>query len=848
MIVFYTGDKNHFYIDDIKLCVVMKATRTKKHIRKITMKMNLLVSSLTTIVVGTAVLVTPLQAYQQLDEGRSHGFPKLKHQTSTAIAPTEVQRSDRIKHNIKLIKSDDTPPAHANILDSNEMSLCEVNRFATSNSNTLIYELQTQAVECVNQLFSASYSIKLAAYRSSNMIAVATKAKQLATDYQGNGDSELEKMMIYLRSGFYAKETDSRIIFKAEVKPASSAAIDAFVENDHFYDDNSEHGNVLSETLIAMDNMELQGKYLSIVTPWLNKWNASYAEKYNMRSSLNSLFMLLFRGQWNDNFVSLVATDTALVAALSQFTLKRWMLDSDAEYLIANAANELARLKQYTDTPIEKEVDIALYRIFSTYSMIGEGDAIWLTAADSIENSGYCNQFNICGFGEQVSTAILVQRHNCNANLTIYSQGMSAAQNLAACTSIEAENVYFHNKLQTTEQVVADDFNANLEMAIFNSPEDYDKYARAIFKIETGNGGMYLEGNPAIIGNVARFIAYQSDDEDAEHKVWNLEHEYIHYLDGRYDLYGDFFAPSEAIVWWAEGIAEYISKKDDNQRALKIIVEGPRYSLNNIFEASYALSNQDLIYRWGYLAVRFMFERYPNQVNAMLASTRTGDWSDYKSQVNTWSNYYSNEFNQWIEERGKEYIPPKRPIVILNGPYLSLTGEAIAFSSDGSHDPDGEIASYLWDFGDGSNSELSHPSHTYTAAGVYPLSLFVVDNDNSAEIAYAWVNVVEEFDGIELQNGKSVEITGRQNSETLFWIRIPESNEKQLEIRLEGGEGDADLYVKFAAEPFDDDNDCQSENGGNGDSCIIATPRAGIYFIKVQGYEDYSTKIFTILR
>ncbi|MDX6284911.1 MAG: hypothetical protein QOG53_396 [Frankiales bacterium] len=53
---------------------------------------------------------------------------------------------------------------------------------------------------------------------------------------------------------------------------------------------------------------------------------------------------------------------------------------------------------------------------------------------------------------------------------------------------------------------------------------------------------------------------------------------------------------------------------------------------------------------------------------------------------------------------------------------------ACAFTSAGSGDPDGTVASYLWDFGDGSTSGLQTPSHTYAVKGTYNVTLTVTDN------------------------------------------------------------------------------------------------------------------------
>ena len=66
----------------------------------------------------------------------------------------------------------------------------------------------------------------------------------------------------------------------------------------------------------------------------------------------------------------------------------------------------------------------------------------------------------------------------------------------------------------------------------------------------------------------------------------------------------------------------------------------------------------------------------------------------------------------------------------------------VAFSSDGSTDPDGSIATYSWNFGDGSPL-VSTPdaTHTYTTAGSFSAKLTVYDNGNKSAFVTTVITV-----------------------------------------------------------------------------------------------------------
>ncbi len=73
----------------------------------------------------------------------------------------------------------------------------------------------------------------------------------------------------------------------------------------------------------------------------------------------------------------------------------------------------------------------------------------------------------------------------------------------------------------------------------------------------------------------------------------------------------------------------------------------------------------------------------------------------------------------------------------------SVTNLAVSFSSAGSTDRDGTIASRAWDFGDGATSTQVNPNHTYAAAGTFPVKLTVTDDQGASASVTKDVTVSE---------------------------------------------------------------------------------------------------------
>jgi PKD repeat protein len=67
-------------------------------------------------------------------------------------------------------------------------------------------------------------------------------------------------------------------------------------------------------------------------------------------------------------------------------------------------------------------------------------------------------------------------------------------------------------------------------------------------------------------------------------------------------------------------------------------------------------------------------------------------------------------------------------VAMSSSPYSPVPGQPVSFTATGA-DPDGTIASYAWDFGDGQTASGAQVSHTFAAFGTYTVTVTATDSD-----------------------------------------------------------------------------------------------------------------------
>jgi microbial collagenase len=581
--------------------------------------------------------------------------PKSKTQPAVINAPVEP-KPEHLQQQVQDEESFFRAHSHSQQLLAEQAQAADecttaVSGYGSKSGQALVDHILATPNHCINDLFNGE-SNSIAAFSASKMTFVANATASLASSYNASGSEvTIGKLYYFLRAGFFVQYYNDTLIpdYPAAVKTAVRAALDNLFSNPVFYQNSSLNGRNIQDALTLVDSAGENSRYLYVVKEWLQRWNTSYAADWDMRGAVNQIFTILFRGHQDSSFVAATANDTVLINRLGNFARQSWMIGTEASFLQENAAAELARFLQYPNAAIYNDVKTHVTAILSQYSMSGNGSAVWLRVAAAVDYYGQCATYNICGFQEQLEQQVLSQQHACSGSMKFRAQDMTSAELTDSCNAVTAQETYFHQFLRTNQQPVTADLNSNLEMVVFDSSADYGQYAGLFFGIDTNNGGMYLEGNPASATNQARFIAYEAEWLRPEFHVWNLTHEMVHYLDGRFNLEGDFGAAkvdTHKTVWWIEGLAEYVSKKNRNDTAITM-ARTKQFKLSEILANNYS-SGQDRVYRWGYLAVRFMFETQPATVTNLLTHFRDGDYDAYLSAINAIGTSLDSQWSTWL--------------------------------------------------------------------------------------------------------------------------------------------------------------------------------------------------------
>ncbi|MFC4149975.1 collagenase [Micromonospora mangrovi] len=770
---------------------------------------------------------------------------------------------------------------------------CATRDYTDHRGADLVDRVKGSTTECIAGLSRLGRAEGNRAFEDGKLTTIVQALAQEA-GHRGN-PSRAAQLALYLSTGhaFRHSRGDEKGQPDQRLAAAARPALDTLFANPANAGVTDANGEILTEALVLADELGLNRFYLPVVSHTLSSYGPNYNRSWWMVNAVNQAFTLLFDGHRDPDFVAAVRADPLLLDTLHTFARKHEeLLGTEQDFLVVNAGRELGRFLQY-DT-LRDRTRKQVRDVLAHSERTGPTAALWVGTAEMADtyDRSSCAAYRTCGLAGQLND-VLVFQHTCSPTLRIRAQQMTTAEAEASCRSLLAQDDFFHRLVRDPGPVAADN-NTALEVVVYNSSSDYRAYAGATFGIDTNNGGMYLEGNPAAAGNQARFIAYEAEWSRPSFEIWNLNHEYTHYLDGRFDMRGDFGAATQTpTVWWIEGFAEYVSYHYRGQVYSSAVTEAGRrtYSLSSLFNTVYG-QDSSRVYSWGYLAVRHMIENHRSDVDAVLRSYRAGDYAAARQLLTSAiGTRYDSSWFTWLAacasggcqrmtvpsddasptpsastpapspsaptpspstpDRSPSVSPTASPDTTLSpdpgsnrAPTASFThsgsGRTVSFT-DTSSDVDGRIVARTWDFGDGSTSGTGNPRKTYRIGGTYAVRLTVTDDQGATATVGRSVtvgSVVRECAGADRNSlGLDCQRTGRaaaSGSYDYLWMLVPAGTDR-LRISSAGGTGDCDLYYDPDGWASRDSYLQRSTAKGNAETFTVTAPRAGYHYISLSG-------------
>ncbi len=540
------------------------------------------------------------------------------------------------------------------------MGACDDNAFITTGQN-LLTQISSQGFDCVERLFgAASVQVREGTFTEANIATVTDEIIAQAVSYDGTDPGRYMASMYYWTKAFYYY--GNRQFLTANNQQWTANAINALRNNAHFYDITAENAAVVSHAMANINNALIGDKMVPLVEDLLGHFNQSFNNIDDWAGVFATVIWdVLNQCTW-DAACRTAEHSTQLVKKVGDFIQDNiiWLDHPSADFHLHNLAAQLSNFYTgdlYAEPHFESlrpELELQLTYIFDHLGPLAtdDGRRAYLQAMAGVFYYQKCAVYNICGVKDSIISDVLGDRMTCPSNtLFVWAQDMNQEQLAWTCNSLGQHETYFHSTLQTNNTPVVPDDNDDLRMVVFNNSNEWRIYGYALFGASTDNGGLYLEGDPSVAGDQATFFAYEDVPERPIFDIWNLRHEYMHYLDGRFISQGDFGDVNGAgrTVWFGEGAAEYLSRRDCNAGAATAAANGT-YALSTIFSNEYGVG-QDRIYTWGYLAVRFMFEERNTEFFAMLDLFKQGNYADYRTnQVDLWvaNQTFDADFSAWL--------------------------------------------------------------------------------------------------------------------------------------------------------------------------------------------------------
>ncbi|MFJ7266326.1 collagenase [Streptomyces sp. NPDC099050] len=466
--------------------------------------------------------------------------------------------------------------------------------------------------------------------------AVSRRISGLAASHDGLNSSHLEEMFTYLHAVAYHDHSRTEIdVTDAPTVEAMRQAIAAFAGAARTFDATGSNARTLREALYAGSAPGLRHHQLGLIKNVLATMDPSHTATHLDTAWAGAALAALsvnYLGVYNNDtaFHAAAAADAPYRATFKNFATYAHLKGSANAWVARDAIAEFGRFGQIAGLKDGITADLGAL-LAPARAAFGDGGEPWAKAVSWLNFYQACKPYGVCK--EDIERELFPNTYTYDSGAIKVRTALDRAtvdQLYYASKQVKAQ----YHRVVGTDQPLAGDANATLNVVLYASRADYVSYQPLLTGYGINNGGMYIE-------NGATFYTYQRRvPQDSQLTLEELfRHEYTHYLNGRFAVPGTFgqgaWYEGDRTTAMDEGTAEFFdgATRDNGIAVRKSLIKsiiadtaggGPRMSVDQLLHATYA---NDGFRFYGYSGAffEFLWNEQPSKLREMYGHLRAND-------------------------------------------------------------------------------------------------------------------------------------------------------------------------------------------------------------------------------
>lgn len=535
---------------------------------------------------------------------------------------------------------------------------CKLSEFSSAEDEVLLELIDSVPVECIDTwLFGDTHISITDVFSEKNMIYIAESARSRADEYDSTeGRTGLVgKLYVFLYAGYWNYTNylyGNYYLIRNRILPGTVSALQAFVENQYFYNEGDKHTSMLQNIIQLMTSATLGHIFFFDVAELLSRKRGirAYIQSDREWDLVSAILELLERAtrEHSSLFSRIDGYDSAFVES-SLIDLVETLVGIG----VSDRISEFSYERQFVHLAFSLRQVLYFFSIEERPALLSALKANLRRLVNHWEDKGSDKLYIVVGIVvflyrrnhthltdlmEEFLKKVLPSKYSCGQYVIRSEHDYIQEHKEEVCRTLAYQEELFHSVLDTKKRLAPNVASEYLEIVMMTSVRRFG----FVFGYAFTRGGLYRGGDLSDEHNIARAFTQVSERGLSSGSSFYhlLRHEFTHHLDVIYNLFGGGFGeelsePGNFMLIWREGLAEYLSRENrSSPRANR--------TLSSIF-----LDTDS--YNVMYSAIRFMFEKHPEDVAEFLDYFYKGDGEGVLNHIASIGTSYDSEFASWLE-------------------------------------------------------------------------------------------------------------------------------------------------------------------------------------------------------